>query len=113
MNNATLLKIMSEDDTGILGDDFICFKKTPDDLFVVVKWEEDFVPVEDTFDFGDEIENKEYLDKFESGEYQNLALKAAYFDSKGRFIKNDYLACVHVSTKDLRKDVETISKDHF
>lgn len=111
MDRLTVLEIMAEDDLGLLGDDYVCFKR--DDLFVVVAWEEDNDGIADSFDFGDEEVNQQYLAKFEEGEYVSLYLKAAYFDANGDCVKHDGLGQCHVSMSNLRKDIETLAKASF
>jgi len=78
---------------------------------VSIWWDYDQENIEGSFDFGDEKENAEYLEKFRTGEYVSLALEVQYYDRSGNVSGSDYLGACHFVAKNLDAQIlETVSE---
>lgn len=75
-----------------------------------VSWIYDGSSVSDSFDFGNEKQNQEYLKKFESGELLNIIISVEVsFDN---WTGVDHLVGCHVRDKYLLTDIESIVSEH-
>lgn len=71
---------------------------------IVIQAEPDCEPIEGSFDFGNEADNKQYLARFENGELLsvNITVKALFKGLEG----HDHLGACHVTSHLLANDVE-------
>ena len=67
-------------------------------------------PIEGSFDFGDEVENDEYLTRFKTGELVNLQIKvkATALGCSG----TDYLGGCHVTADNADIELSQIASEH-
>lgn len=76
----------------------------------VVSWTYDVLDIKDSFDFGDEKANEEYLERFRSGELISVVIYVkVFFDN---FEGTDILGDCHVRDKFLLTDIEETVKEH-
>lgn len=73
----------------------------------------DDMSVEGSFDFGDEKENQDYLDRFNSGELISLVVEVVATDLSGHVRESDILGGVHVNTnRNIEEQIKETIKDH-
>lgn len=79
-------------------------------ITIDVHLEPELPRIGDDFDFGDELENRRYLTRFESGEliYAYLIVKASACGCTG----SDSIGAVHLKASDLESDVMNTIAEH-
>ena len=83
-------------------------------ITIAILYAYDDFPDIGNFDFGSEIENKQYLDDFRSGKYVSCRLKViAYCRDLSVSIEGvDYLGQCHVTSTTMEDDLISLANDH-
>lgn len=81
-------------------------------LNYVVKIEGSDIPVEGSFDYGNEEENQKYLERFHNGELENLDILITIFSKSGHVEGFDSLGGCHVRASHIEEDIKSLIEDH-
>lgn len=81
-------------------------------LTYLVKIENSDIPLEDSFDFGNEEENQKYMERFENGELENLDILITMFSKSGLVEGTDSLGSCHVRAAHIEDDIKGLIEDH-
>lgn len=74
-----------------------------------VFWDYDDSPIDGSFDFEDEKQNQEYLDRFRRGELANIFIKVSYWDKSRNISGDDCLGACHIASI---QDIQSVIDDH-
>ena len=81
-------------------------------LNYIIKVENSDIPLEGSFDFGNEAENQKYMSRFESGELENIDIVVTIFSKSGQVEGFDSLGACHIRASHFEEDVQSTIKDH-